>query len=200
MQRPRQKEEPEEPEEKKLPTVETVQQLKSNGELTAWTTALNLATAELGPKRFAKVAAHFGDYSTCLAALQSKNNRFSSKWKLLGPVVSKCLDILSTFDKAIGTCCQSNAQAAWLWGGVQAVLTVAAKYKTCAARVANMLSRITTEMPRFADYMGFFPSSGRLRSRLVSIYQTFVVFCAKAFRFLDSKMASESTPAMRSTL
>ncbi|EPE03632.1 pfs domain-containing protein [Ophiostoma piceae UAMH 11346] len=177
--------------QEKRQAIETVQHVGGSGDLTAWTTALELAKTELGPKRFAKVAAHFGDYNTCLGALQNKNNRFSSKWKLLGPVVSKLLEILNTFDKAISTCCQSYAQTACLvWGGVQAVLTVAAKYEKCAVRVADMLSRITLEMPRFEDYMSFFPSSGRLRARLVSIYQTFVVFCAKAFRFLDSRMAT----------
>ncbi|EEP78480.1 predicted protein [Uncinocarpus reesii 1704] len=46
---------------------------------------------------------------------------------------------------------------------------------------------MTRSMPRFEDYLRYFPTNDRLHLHLVNIYETFILFCAKAFKFLNSR-------------
>ncbi|KAL6881404.1 P-loop containing nucleoside triphosphate hydrolase protein [Trichoderma novae-zelandiae] len=153
----------------------------------AWDAAIHRAKHELGAKEFDKLL-QVQDYQTCLNELQSKNKRFSRKWSRLKAVVGPVLDFLRTFDMAISSCCQSNSRVTSLvWGSVQAVLTVAAKFSKCARRISEMLGHLSQSMPRLEGYLRHFQTNDRLHLCLVSIYETFVMFCARAFRFLDSK-------------
>ncbi|CAG7555135.1 unnamed protein product [Fusarium equiseti] len=102
----------------------------------------------------------------------------------LDEFLEPCFEVLQTFDRAIATCCQSKPEVACLvWGGVQALLIVAAKFSDCAQRVADMLFQMSRSMPRFQHYSRLFPNSTRLQLRLIDIYTTFALFCVDAFKF-----------------
>ncbi|OAA53932.1 Tetratricopeptide-like helical [Niveomyces insectorum RCEF 264] len=166
----------------------------------AWETAVKRARRELKPKSFATLL-RVANYETCLSELQARNNAFAAKWPRLGPVVGRVLDLLKTFDVAISTCCQSHPEIACLvWGGVQIVLTVAAKYRDCARRMSDMFEQLSLSMPRFEDYMRYFPTNDRLQLRLISVFEIFVIFCARAFKFLSSRLLTAIAWATWSSL
>lgn len=88
------------------------------------------------------------DYNSCLHELESKNKRFSEKWPVLRSVVGPILEFLRTFDTAVSTCCQSNADIACLvWGSVQIVLTVSLISILLFASIYNA-SKLTEPMIR----------------------------------------------------
>ncbi|KAL8358300.1 hypothetical protein RB601_009625 [Gaeumannomyces tritici] len=155
----------------------------------AWQAAVSKARQQLGDTDYLEFL-RTRSYDDCFRELTTEKNRFSKKWKLLKNILGPCLDILQTFDQAISTCCQSNPEVACLvWGGVQAVLTVASKFANCAQRIALMLADMAKCMPRFEEYARLFPTSDRLQLRLVDVYQIFVLFCVESFKFFRSKLA-----------
>lgn len=50
-----------------------------------------------------------------------------------------------------------------------------------------MLVGISRTMPRVEQYASLFPTHDRLHLRLVDMYTSFILFCARAFRFLKTK-------------
>ncbi|KAK9420145.1 putative NB-ARC domain-containing protein [Seiridium unicorne] len=153
----------------------------------AWAAAIARTQRELGGADF-QTFLGTRDYATCIANLTAANNAFSKKWARVKAIISPFFDFLNTFDRALGTCCQSSPEIACLiWGSIQAVLSVASKFAGVVHRIAFMLQKIPRCMPRFEDYSRFFPQHERLHLCLVDIYETFVLFCVRAFKFLRSR-------------
>ncbi|KAI8960371.1 hypothetical protein F5Y11DRAFT_358551 [Daldinia sp. FL1419] len=146
-----------------------------------------IAKHELGNNDFQKFL-NTRDYETCINQLTADKNAFSKKWTWLKGILTPCFNVLQTFDRAISTCCQSNPEVACLvWGGIQVVLTIASKFSDCVRRISNMLQQISKSMPRFEDYSRFFPNNDRLHLRLVDIYEVFIIFLVRAFKFFKSR-------------
>jgi hypothetical protein len=61
---------------------------------------------------------------------------------------------------------------------------------SCLSSVGTILGALTKEMPRFEEYLAYFPLHERLRLRLVDVYQVFIAFCARALRFLMTNKLS----------
>ncbi|KAF5228606.1 hypothetical protein FAUST_10974 [Fusarium austroamericanum] len=149
----------------------------------AWATAVANVRRQIKNEDY-RLLRRITSYQECFDSLTKDKNAFSKKWKYVKQFLEPCFDVLQTFDRAIGTCCQSKAEIACLvWGSVQILLTIAAKFSDCAQRVSEMLHQMSCSMPRFEQYSLLFPDSARLQLRLVDIYANFVMFCIDAFKF-----------------
>ncbi|KAK6062800.1 transcriptional xre family [Seiridium cupressi] len=90
----------------------------------AWAAAIARTRQELGGVDFQTFLGTC-DYATCIANLTAANNAFSKKWTGVKAIISPFFDFLNTFDRALGTCCQSSPEIACLiWGSIQAVLSI----------------------------------------------------------------------------
>ncbi|CAG9986863.1 unnamed protein product [Clonostachys byssicola] len=149
-----------------------------------WELSLEKQLSRLGKKRRQVCSLTYDDFNIRVnkaSEAYSKSSALTSIHKL-----QRVLDQLNTFTKAITSIVQSSPElTGFIWGSIQAVITVASRFTNLLALITDMLYELASMVVQLNRYLDIFPESEEMQQCTRFLIDDFVGFSISALSFFN---------------